>query len=158
MALQILTYISSAPNMTPTASDLRILPRDPLDPDALFLLREAAVEARRLYADLIDPSAPMPTNEPAQPGSIYLVAFSAENPVGCGALRKIDTITAEVRRIYVLSSARRAGIGRALLIRLSKRIVCRMGDLYFKRIGGRQRRLFESEPLARVLRSAVVSP
>jgi putative acetyltransferase len=120
VAPHILTYISSVPNMTPTASDLRILPRDPLDPDALFLLREAAVEARRLYADLIDPSAPMPTNEPAQPGSIYLIAFFVENPVGCGALRKIDTTSAEVRRIYVLSSARRAGIGRALLIRLER--------------------------------------
>jgi GNAT superfamily N-acetyltransferase len=116
--LHILTYFSTIPNMTPTASDLRILPRDPLDPEALFLLREAAIEARRLYADLIDPAAPMPTNDPPQPGSIYLIAFFAENPVGCGALRKIDKITAEVRRMYVLSSARRAGIGRALLSRL----------------------------------------
>jgi putative acetyltransferase len=113
-------YISSIPNMTPAASELHILPRDPLGPEALFLLREAAVEARRLYADLIDPAAPMPTNDPPQPGSIYLIAFLAESPVGCGALRKIDTITAEVRRMYVLSSARRAGIGRALLIRLER--------------------------------------
>jgi putative acetyltransferase len=104
--------------MMPAASDLHILPRDPLDPEALFLLREAAVEARRLYADLIDPAAPMPMNDPPQPGSIYLIAFFAENPVGCGALRKIDATTAEIRRMYVLSSARRAGIGRALLIRL----------------------------------------
>jgi hypothetical protein len=43
--------------MTPAASDLHILPRDPLDPEALFLLREAAVEAGRLYA------------EPDRPGS-----------------------------------------------------------------------------------------
>jgi len=50
-------YISSVPNMTPAASDLHILPRDPLDPEALFLLREAAVEAGRLYA------------EPDRPGS-----------------------------------------------------------------------------------------
>jgi putative acetyltransferase len=106
--------------MPPAASDLQILPRDPLDPEALFLLREAAVEARRLYADLIDPAAPMPTNEPSRPGSIYLIAFFAENPVGCGALRKIDAITAEVRRMYVLASARRGGIGRALLARLEK--------------------------------------
>jgi putative acetyltransferase len=104
--------------MIPAASDLHILPRDPLDPEALFLLREAAVEARRLYADLIDPAAPMPMNDPPQPRSIYLIAFFAENPVGCGALRKIDATTAEIRRMYVLSSARRAGIGRALLIRL----------------------------------------
>jgi putative acetyltransferase len=106
--------------MPPAASDLRIRHRDPLGPEALFLLREAAIEARRLYADLFDPAAPMPTNAPAQPGSIYLIAFFAENPVGCGALRKIDAITGEVRRMYVLSSARRAGIGRALLVRLEE--------------------------------------
>jgi GNAT superfamily N-acetyltransferase len=111
---------SSVPNMPPAASELYILPKDPLSPEALFLLREAAIEARRLYADLFDPAAPMPTNAPAQPGSIYLIAFSAENPVGCGALRKIDEVTGEVRRMYVLSSARRSGIGRALLARLEE--------------------------------------
>jgi putative acetyltransferase len=106
--------------MPPAASELHILPKDPLGPEALFLLREAAIEARRLYADLFDPAAPMPTNAPAQPGSVYLIAFSAGNPVGCGALRKIDAVTGEVRRMYVLSSARRAGIGRALLGRLEE--------------------------------------
>ncbi|HET9378864.1 MAG TPA: GNAT family N-acetyltransferase [Chthoniobacterales bacterium] len=106
--------------MPPAASELHILPKDPLGPEALFLLREAAIEARRLYGDLFDSGAPMPTNAPAQPGSIYLIAFSAENPVGCGALRKIDEVTGEVRRMYVLSSARRSGIGRALLVRLEE--------------------------------------
>jgi putative acetyltransferase len=106
--------------MLPAASALHILLREPLDPEALFLLREAAVEARRLYADLIDPAAPLPRNDPPRPGSIYLIAFSAENPVGCAALRKIDATTGEVRRLYVLPSARRVGIGRALLVRLEK--------------------------------------
>jgi GNAT superfamily N-acetyltransferase len=139
--------------MTAAASDLRILPRDPLDPDALFLLREAAVEARRLYSDLIDLSAPMPTNEPAEPGSIYLIAFSAENPIGCGALRKIDTTSAEVRRMYVLSSARRAGIGRALLIRL-EREADKLGYTLLKlETGNRQRAamaLYESYGFTRI--------
>jgi len=81
----------------------------------------------------------MPTNDPPQPGSIYLIAFFAENPVGCGALRKIDTNTAEVRRMYVLSSARRAGIGRALLIRL-EREADKLGYTLLKlQTGNRQR-------------------
>jgi hypothetical protein len=79
--------------MLPAGSDLHILLRGLLDPEALFLLREAAVEARRLYADLIDPAAPLPTKDPPRPGSIYLIAFSAKNLVGCGALRKIDATT-----------------------------------------------------------------
>lgn len=139
--------------MPPAASDLHILPRDPLDPEALFLLREAAVEARRLYADLIDSAAPMPTNDPPRPGSIYLIAFFAENPVGCGALRKIDAITAEVRRMYVLPSARRAGIGRALLVRLEKE-ADKLGYTLLKlETGNRQRAamaLYESYGFTRI--------
>jgi putative acetyltransferase len=141
--------------MPPAASDLRILPRDPLDPEALFLLREAALEARRLYADLFDPAAPMPTNPSAQPGSIYLIAFFAENPVGCGALRKIDAITAEVRRMYVLSSVRRAGIGRALLVRLEEE-ADKLGYTLLKlQTGNRQRAamaLYESYGFTRIPR------
>ena len=64
---------------------LRIEARDPLSEEALFLLHQAALEARRLYADLIDAAAPMPTNQPLRPGDIYLFAFSDGTPVGCGA-------------------------------------------------------------------------
>jgi hypothetical protein len=64
-----------------TISGLRVETRDPLSEEGLFLLREAALEARRLYSDLIDPAAPMPANEPLRPGDIYLIAFLDENPV-----------------------------------------------------------------------------
>jgi GNAT superfamily N-acetyltransferase len=106
--------------MERTTPDLRIEPRDPLSEQASFLLREAALEARRLYSDLIDPATPMPTNQPLRSGDIYLVAFLDENPVGCGALRKLDDRNAEVRRMYVLGRARRLGIARAVLVRLEQ--------------------------------------
>ena len=44
--------------------DLCIETRDPLSDEALSLLHEAALEARRLYSDLFDPAAPMPTFSP----------------------------------------------------------------------------------------------
>ena len=94
--------------------------RDPLSEEALFLLHEAALEARRLYPDIIDPGAPMPTNQPLRPGDSYLIAFSGGSPVGCGALRKMDDRTAEVRRIYVVRQARRSGIARGILVRLEE--------------------------------------
>jgi putative acetyltransferase len=62
----------------------------------------------------------MPTNQPLRPGDIYLIAFIAGNPVGCGALRKLDDRTAEVRRVYVFRQARRTGIARAILFRLEE--------------------------------------
>jgi GNAT superfamily N-acetyltransferase len=104
--------------MARTVADLRIEARDPLSEEALFLLQEAALEARRLYSDLIDPGAPMPTNQPLRPGDIYLIAFSDGGPVGCGALRRLDDRTAEIRRMYVLCQARRTGIARGILVRL----------------------------------------
>ena len=39
---------------------------DPQGPEAMSLLREAALEARSLYPELIAPGAPMPTNPPRQ--------------------------------------------------------------------------------------------
>jgi putative acetyltransferase len=78
------------------------------------------LEARRLYPDLIDLAAPMPTNQPLRPGDIYLIAFLGGNPVGCGALRKQGDGAAEVRRMYVLRQARRTGIARGILVRLEE--------------------------------------
>jgi len=127
--------------------------RDPLSEEALFLLHEAALEARRLYSDLIDPAAPMPTNQPLRPGDIYLIAFLDGNPVGCGALRKQDDTTAEVRRMYVLRLARRTGIARGILIRLEEE-ACRFGyETLLLETGNRQHpamSLYESYGFTRI--------
>lgn len=106
--------------MQPTHPSIRIEPTDPQGPEALSLLREAALEARRLYADLIDPSDPLPTNPPLPQRGAYFLAFLGEEPAGCGAIRPLDEDSAEVRRIYVLPSARRAGVARAILERLEQ--------------------------------------
>jgi hypothetical protein len=54
----------------------------------MSLLREAALEARSLYPELIAPGAPMPANPPQQARAAYFVAFLAGTPVGCGAWRR----------------------------------------------------------------------
>jgi putative acetyltransferase len=134
---------------------LSIEPRDPLSEEALFLLREAALEARQLYPDLIDKTAPMPTNQPLRAGDVYLIAFLAGKPVGCGALRKYDAVTAEVRRMYVLKPARRGGIARAILIQLEKQ-AARIGyDMLLLETGNRQHpamALYESYGFTRIPR------
>jgi len=98
---------------------MRVEVVDPCGTDALALLHEAALEARRLYADLFAPGAPMPGNPPAAPGCVYLVAYDdAGSPTGCAALRMIDSQTAEVRRVYVLKAWRREGVAQVLMARL----------------------------------------
>lgn len=93
---------------------------DPQGADALALLREAAIEARALYPELVQPGAPWPTNPPLAEGGAYLVMYASDqtgawHAVGMGALRRLDTHTAELRRMFVLRSQRRAGVAQRLL-------------------------------------------
>jgi putative acetyltransferase len=45
----------------------------------------------------------------------FLVAFRDAEPVGCGAVRKLDATTAELKRMYVSPSCRGLGLGRRIL-------------------------------------------
>ena len=46
---------------------------------------------------------------------VFLVAYENGRPAGCGAVRRIDQNTAELKRMYVVPSFRRRGISRLLL-------------------------------------------
>ena len=51
-----------------------------------------------------------------RPGDgMFVVAYFNEKAVGCGAVRRIDEATAELKRMYVDPSFRGQGIGRALV-------------------------------------------
>lgn len=45
----------------------------------------------------------------------FLVAYRDGKPLGCGAIRRLDERTAEIKRMYVDPNARGQGIGRMLL-------------------------------------------
>lgn len=95
---------------------------DNVDPEgevALSLLREAALEARELYADTVAADAPWPKNSALGSRDVYIVAYLDERAVACGALREVDGVTAEVRRIYVLREHRRNRFGHAVLSHLA---------------------------------------
>lgn len=51
-------------------------------------------------------------------GGVFLVAFSGSRPVGCGGLRRIDGVTGELKRLFVVPEMRRRGISRAILAQL----------------------------------------
>lgn len=97
------------------AMQFSIIESDPQGPEALRLLREAAIEARDLYPELHDPQAPWPTNHPTPARGAYFVAYARTRAVGMGSHRPLDQDSTEVRRMYVLREARRAGLAQAIL-------------------------------------------
>jgi len=104
-----------------TSARIRIATADPQGSPALDLLRTAALEARALYPELQEPNAPWPTNPPTPARGTYVIAYDALLAVGMGALRSLDDRAAEVRRMYVLPSHRRHGVGRLILGELERR-------------------------------------
>lgn len=94
---------------------LEIREADPQGPDALLLLREAAVEARRLYPELHRPGDPWPTNGSTPPRGAYFIAYAESIPVAMGAHHPMGGQRSEVRRMFTSASARRQGAGRAIL-------------------------------------------
>lgn len=59
-----------------------------------------------------------PSADPAElapPDGTWLVAYEADRPVGCGGIKRLDALAAEVKRVYVRPEARGLGAGRALM-------------------------------------------
>ncbi len=54
-------------------------------------------------------------HEVADGRGAFLVAYVKGEPVGCGAIRRLDADTAEIKRMYVEPGARGQGMGRVLL-------------------------------------------
>ncbi len=57
--------------------------------------------------------------EEVAPGrGAFMIARSENIPVGCGAIRRLDATTAEIKRMYVAPNHRGVGIGREILKKL----------------------------------------
>ncbi len=115
-----MTVVAVAPRRrrAAPAASLRIEAVDPLHPDALALLAQATEDLHRLYPALFGPGLPPPTNLPALPRSVYLVAYAGLELAGCAALHPLDALEAEVRRVFVPRGLRRRGVARTLMAHL----------------------------------------
>jgi len=126
---------------------------DPQGVDALALLHEASVDARALYPELFVGATKSATNEPLAAGAVYVVAYVEARPLACGALRRVDGTTAELRRMYVHRAHRRQGLARAVLEHLQREAV-RLGyDRLVLETGCRQgpaMRLYEASGFSRI--------
>jgi len=59
-------------------------------------------------------------NDVAVGRGAFLVVYQNGIPVGCGAVRRIDRATAELKRMYVIPAARGRGLGRRLVTALER--------------------------------------
>ena len=89
-------------------------------PDAARLIAALNVE---LHATFPEPGAThfsLPGAQVASGDGAFLIAYLDDIVVGCGAVRRLDEETAELKRMYVDPSFRGRGIGRALVEALER--------------------------------------
>ena len=99
---------------------LTISPDDPIGETARNLINNLCAELGARYGT---PPSPFSLSEAATERTIFLIARLDNEPVGCGAIRRIDDDIAEARRMYVAPAGRRKGIARRILAELERRAV-----------------------------------
>jgi putative acetyltransferase len=101
---------------------MRVEGADIRSPEALALISALNAELSAAYADT--PGANhfrVDANEVAPGRGAYVIAWRDQTPIGCGAVRRLDDATAEIKRMYVVPSERSAGIGRLIVGALEHR-------------------------------------
>ena len=90
--------------------------RETLDsPVATRLISALNAELAAEYSDPGSLHFRLDPDEVAAGRGAFLVAWNGEEAVGCGAVRKVDGRTAEIKRMYVAPAWRGRGVGRRML-------------------------------------------
>jgi GNAT superfamily N-acetyltransferase len=87
-------------------------------PPASHLLAAMEAEMLELYADSMGAMPPAGPADFTPPGGAYLVGFVDGEPVCGGGLKRLPDGAVEIKRMYVVPTARRRGAARALLAAL----------------------------------------
>jgi putative acetyltransferase len=105
----------------PNNNRISVRAEDPSGEAAEQLVRELCVEIGSRYVDQADNGpSPFDMSEVTVPRSAFFIARIDNCPVGCVALRPMDSESAEIKRMYVAAAARRRGIGLLLLAELER--------------------------------------
>ena len=113
-----------------TVQSVRIVEVSPADSRVLALMDAQQRELRALYADTTEVTEAFDPASLSGAGGVLVAAERDGVLVGCGALKRWDAGTAEVKRMYVTPDARGSGAARALLDAL----IARGGALGYARL------------------------
>jgi putative acetyltransferase len=91
---------------------------DILSPTARALIEALNAELSSRYPEPGANHFRLDPDEVADGQGAFLIASSFGKPVGCGAVRRIEARTGEIKRMYVSPEARGRGFGRAVLAAL----------------------------------------
>lgn len=103
--------MSHLPNTTPVI----IQRADILSSPAQSLIAALNAELLGRYPEEGACHFQLDAHEVAEGRGAFLIAFRSGQPVGCGAVRRIEIDTGEVKRMYVAPQERGHGIGKAIL-------------------------------------------
>jgi GNAT superfamily N-acetyltransferase len=97
-----------------------IAPEPLASPDARTLVAELDAELTERYPNPADNHLTLAVEEVSEDRGVFLVARADGRPVGCGAVRRIDPATGEIKRMYVSPAERGRGLGGRLLAELER--------------------------------------
>jgi len=89
-------------------------------PDAASLIAALNAELLAAFPEPGETHFSLSNAQVSSGAGAFLVAYSDDAAVGCGAVRLLDGSTAELKRMYVSPSVRGRGIGRALVEALER--------------------------------------
>jgi putative acetyltransferase len=99
-------------------SNIRVTIENPQGAMALALIGRLSAELAAHYPQS-DGSGAFSPEDVLVPRAAFVIAWDGEEPVGCGALRPMDDSTiGEIKRMYVIPTARGRGISRLILTTL----------------------------------------
>jgi GNAT superfamily N-acetyltransferase len=96
-------------------SEIQVRREDIASSAATTLILALNAELTREYEDPSANHFRLDADEVAEGRGAFFVAYQGGRPVGCGAIRRLDPDTVEVKRMYVDPTLRSLGIGRKVL-------------------------------------------